>query len=319
MNTKTKQFKLVQHTTAALGAGLIVGSALVYRFATGFSDKQKKQGQDKSISQNNPVDNDWFDHLNAEEWQITTEDGLKLAASFVQNPASTGKVVILAHGLHHSHQQVGVYARVFYEQGYSLLMPDARAHGKSEGNVIGLGWLDRQDYLQWIHEVLKRQNEDAQILLFGISMGATTVLAVSGEDLPKNVVGIIADSGYSNVFAEGKYRLRHKYHFPAVPFVAIASTISKVRDGYAFQDGDILQQVQRNQLPLLLIHGGRDQTVPVKNVFELYHAANQPKKLYVEPTADHIESIYVNPAKYRRVVEKFLNLVDRVQESHPTA
>ena len=313
MNTKTKQFKLVESTTVALSAGLLAGSALVYRFATGFSDKQKEQGQAKSISQNNPVDNDWLAQLTVESWHITSEDGLKLAASFVQNPASTGKVVILAHGLHHSRQQVSVYARLFYEQGYSLLMPDARAHGESEGNVIGLGWLDRQDYLQWIHEVLHRQSSEAQILLFGISMGATTVLAVSGEDLHKNVVGIIADSGYSNVFAEGKYRLRHKYHFPAVPFVAIASTISKVRDGYAFQDGDILKQVQRNQLPLLLIHGGRDRTVPVKNVFELYHAANQPKKLYIEPTADHIQSIYVNPGKYARVVNKFLELVDRVQ------
>ncbi|KRM11320.1 alpha/beta hydrolase [Paucilactobacillus suebicus] len=315
MSKKTTNFKLARYTTGALGAGLVLGSAMVYRFATGFSDKQKVNGQTKSIEQNNPVDNDWIKTLKQEDWSIKTEDGLKLSASFVQNPASTGKAVILAHGLHHSRQQVWVYARMFYKMGFSLLMPDARAHGKSEGNVIGLGWLDRSDYLQWINELIKKQGEDSKILLFGISMGATTVLAVSGEDLPKNVFGIIADSGYSNVFSEGKYRLSHKYHFPSVPFVAIASTISKFHDGYAFQEGDILKQVQRNQLPLLLIHGGRDRTVPVKNVFELYHAANQPKKLYVEPNADHIESIYVNPEKYQRVVESFLALTDRVQST----
>lgn len=311
MKTKLNNLRLVRHATEALGAGVILGSAVVYRFTTGFSDKQKMDGQQASIQQNNPVDNQWFERLPSDEWQVVTEDGLKLSATFIQNPDAGNRIVILAHGLHHSRQQVWVYARLFYQLGYSLLMPDARAHGKSEGNVIGLGWLDRQDYLQWIDEVIKRQGDATKILLFGISMGATTVLAASGEDLPTNVIGIIADSGYSNVFAEGKYRLAHKYHFPTVPFVALASTISKWRDGYAFQEGDILKQVQRNQLPLMLIHGGRDQTVPIENVFELYRAANQPKKLYIEPTADHIESIYVNPERYQRKVQSFLTIVNQ--------
>lgn len=304
--TTKKHLKTIRRASEAVGLGVIASSALVYKMAAGFSEKQKINGQKKAIEQNRPTDNEWYEQLTKEEWQIVSVDGLKLYASFVQNPAASGKVVILAHGLHHSREQVRPYARLFYQLGYSLLMPDARAHGKSEGNVIGLGWLDRQDYLQWVEEVLVKQDSDAKIVLFGISMGATTVMAASGEKLPANVTAIVEDSGYSNVFAEGKYRLGHKYHFPTVPMVAIASRISKIRDGYAFEDGDILRQIQQNHLPILMIHGARDQTVPVKNAFQLYHEANQPKKLYIEPEAGHIETIYVNPQKYQQVLTNFL-------------
>lgn len=301
-----RQLKLMRRATELVGFSVLASSAMVYKMATGFSDKQKMNGQQAAIQQNHESDNDWYQNLPEEQWQITTEDGLHLVASYVHNPAANGKVVILAHGLHHSREQVRPYARLFYQLGYSLVMPDARAHGLSEGNVIGLGWLDRSDYLGWIDELIRRRGATIKIVLFGISMGATTVMAVSGEQLPTNVAAIIEDSGYSNVYVEGKYRLGHKYHFPTVPMVSIASRISKLRDGYAFEDGDIIRQVQHNHLPILMIHGARDQTVPVKNVFQLYHEANQPKKLYVEPEAGHIETIYVNPTKYRNVVTEFL-------------
>ena len=48
-------------------------------------------------------------------------------------------------------------------------------------------------------QVLARVGEDAEIVLHGLSMGAATVLMVSGERLPEQVKAIIEDCGYTSV------------------------------------------------------------------------------------------------------------------------
>ena len=39
-------------------------------------------------------------------------------------------------------------AAPYYEAGYQVIAPDLRACGESEGDYVGLGWLDRKDVLQ---------------------------------------------------------------------------------------------------------------------------------------------------------------------------
>lgn len=77
-------------------------------------------------------------------------------------------------------------------------MPDARGHGRSEGDYIGFGWDERKDYLQWIDRVIKN-DPASEIVLHGVSMGGATVMMTSGEKLPENVKAFIEDCGYSSV------------------------------------------------------------------------------------------------------------------------
>ena len=72
-------------------------------------------------------------------------------------------------------------------------MTDARAHGKSEGEYIGFGVLDRFDAKKWIDYAIERFGENVNIFLHGESMGGATVLMAGGLNLPKNVKGIISD------------------------------------------------------------------------------------------------------------------------------
>lgn len=37
------------------------------------------------------------------------------------------------------------YAALFHHLGYSVLMPDARSHGQSQGQYIGYGWVEKAD------------------------------------------------------------------------------------------------------------------------------------------------------------------------------
>lgn len=291
---------------ATTAAGSLLGGAIAYKVAMHVSDAQKKQGQVLSQSENTEIENFWYDKQPKQQWFMQTFDGLNLVATYIPNPHTIGRLAILAHGLGHSREQMIPYARIFMSLGYDVLMPDARAFGDSEGHTIGYGWLDRLDYERWIITALNELGNDLEIVLMGISMGAATVMATSGEPLPSNVKAIIEDSGYTDLYAEAKFRLTHKFHLPAYPIMPMANQIARNSAGYAFTDGKILQQVAKSGLPILMIHGSHDQTVPVRNAHQLYEQLPQQKGLYIDAEAAHVQAIRTHPDRYQAVVSEFL-------------
>ena len=48
--------------------------------------------------------------------------------------------------------------------------------------IILFGWPDRKDYVQWIEKVLTENGQQEQITLYGVSMGAATVMMTSGKN-----------------------------------------------------------------------------------------------------------------------------------------
>ena len=77
--------------------------------------------------------------------------------------------------------------------GCNVLLVDERAHGKSGGRCLTLGIRERYDCRRWVDYVVGHAGPDAKIVLYGMSMGAATVLMAAGPELPKNVTGIVAD------------------------------------------------------------------------------------------------------------------------------
>jgi len=298
--------KLAGALGVATYAGSLVGGLAAYQVAMHVSDDQKQRGQDLSRSENTEIENFWYLKQPKQQWMVQSFDGLNLVATYIPNPKTVGRLAILAHGLGHSREQMIPYARVFMSLGYDVLMPDARAFGDSQGHTIGYGWLDRLDYERWIKMAVNQLGLDVEIVLMGISMGAATVMATSGEPVPENVKAVIEDSGYADLYDEAKFRLTHKFHLPAYPIMPMANWFASMRAGYAFKDGQILQQVVMSDIPILMIHGSKDQTVPVRNAHTLYDQIPQQKGLYVDPDAEHVQAIRTHPDRYQEVVEEFL-------------
>lgn len=287
-------------------AGSLLGGMVAYKFAMHVSDAQKLRGQELSRSENTEIENFWYQKQPKQQWMIQSFDGLNLVATYIPNPKTIGRLAILAHGLGHSREQMIPYARIFMSLGYDVLMPDARAFGDSEGHTIGYGWLDRLDYERWTTMAINQLGEDVEIVLMGISMGAATIMATSGEPLPENVKALVEDSGYADLYDEAKFRLTHKFHLPAYPIMPMANHIAHLRAGYAFKDGRIMHQVAVSGLPILMIHGSQDQTVPVRNAHALYEQLPQLKGLYIDGDAAHVQAIRTHPDRYQAVVGEFL-------------
>jgi len=255
--------------------------------------------------------NEWFDERETERLEITSYDDLNLVAQFIDNDANTNKAVILAHGFRNTSDDMGKLAKLYYEEGFDVLLPDSRGHGDSEGDYIGYGWHDRLDYLDWI-DLLVEDYDAEDIILHGNSMGAATVLMTSGEDLPNEVKGIIADSGYSTVKDELAHQLKHLYGLPAFPLLDVTSVITKMRAGYTLGGASSIEQVKNNELPLLIIHGEDDDLVPTAMSQEIYDAAGGEKELWLVPGAGHTKAFDNVTEEFNERVKDFLDrtLVD---------
>ena len=136
----------------------------------------------------------------------------EVACYYLPAEVSTDKTVIIAHGYSGHSEQMSGFAQMYHKDlGYNVLLPDARGHGRSEGDYIGFGWPERKDYLKWIDQVIEHTGESTQVVLHGVSMGGATVMMTSGEELPPQVKAIVEDCGYTSVTDELKYQLKRMY------------------------------------------------------------------------------------------------------------
>ena len=282
--------------------GLAFGVNYLFDYAIVSSQKDFIKEEDKSKQLKR-----WqFAEGIEEQKAIKSDDGLLLKARFVPQAKKTNKTAIIAHGYMSDSLAMGEYAELFFNMGYDVLLPDNRAHGESEGKYIGFGWLDRLDYVKWINEVIETKGETEEIILFGVSMGASTVMMTSGETLPEQVKLVIADCGYDTVQNELSYQLKEMFNLPSFPLIPLTSVYSKIRAGYSFSEASAVNQLQKNELPLLLIHGDKDGFVPTEFVYPLYEATKGPKELVLFEGADHALSYKVDPEKYEKTITEFI-------------
>ncbi len=251
-----------------------------------------------------------FKQLDKETLWMTNQ-GVKQDAWYVPAKEKTGKTVIVVHGFTSDKEDMSPYAWLFHDLGYNVLVPDNMAHGDSGGRIIGYGWNDRLNVIKWA-ELLVERNPSSQITLFGLSMGAATVMMASGEDnLPKQVVNIIEDCGYSSVWEELEYQAKEMYKLPAFPILYEVSAISKLRAGFSYGQASSVKQLQKNQLPVLFIHGDADDFVPTSMVYDNYKATQGERELYLVKNAKHAKSFETDPKTYKEKISAFLKKTEK--------
>ena len=115
-----------------------------------------------------------------------------------------------------------------------------RATGESEGEYIGMGWLDKDDLKCWIDLIIK-QNNNSNIILHGSSMGAATVLMASGDELSSNVKAIIEDSGYTSVWDIFASEAKARFNLPAFPVLNMFEIVANFRAKYDIKEASALE------------------------------------------------------------------------------
>jgi uncharacterized protein len=245
---------------------------------------------------------------NLEDVSITMPDGVVLRAWKLRPRDASGDAVILLHGLGDNRVGMMGYAQLFLAHGYTVLMPDARAHGISGGDLATYGLLERNDIRAWF--VFLEADHPRCIFGFGESMGAAQLL--QSLNAGTHFCAIVAESPFAD-FREIAYdRMGQPFHLgPWVgrtflrPVVEIAFLRARRKFGLDMKEISPRDSVAATSVPILLIHGQLDSNIPVRHS-RLIHARNPQTQLWEVPDAEHCEAIRVAPEEFeRRVLQWF--------------
>ena len=228
---------------------------------------------------------------------IKSFDDLILCGYEIRNNCKSNIWIIVNHGYMCKGLDMIPQAKIFLDMGYNVLIIDQRAHGKSDGKYRGMGYLESKDLIRWINLIVN-EHEKSEIILYGISMGAATVMFATAE--------CIEDCGYTSIWDEFKAIYKKSFKLPTFPILNIANITAKIKAGYSFKEGSVLEAVKKSKIPILFIHGEEDKLVPYNMVEKLYDEASCEKEKISVKNAGHTESSTVDSELYWNKVKKFI-------------
>ena len=263
-------------------------------------------GEDEKIIENNKKiakenSEKWSEAIQQKQVEVKANDNITLRGTEYLNQEETNKWAIILHGYRSNPSSVLTIGEHFSEKGYNVLIPSMRACADSEGEYVGMGWLDKEDLKCWINLIIE-ENKNAEIILHGSSMGAATVLMASGDELPANVKNIIADSGYTSVWDIFASEAKARFNLPEFPVLNMFQIVANRKAKYDIKEASSLEQVKKSTTPILFIHGDKDDFVPEYMCEKLYDATNCKKEKLIIHGAGHTDGKYREPEKYYNTI-----------------
>jgi len=219
-----------------------------------------------------------------EEMLATAEDGVRVHGWRLKGKTPR-LTVLLSHGnagnISHRLDRAMLLQRRFPAD---VLLYDYRGYGSSEGRPDEEGtYRDARAAYRWLRE---RGEAPERIVLFGESLGCAVALQLALEEPAR---GLILESPFASI----PEMARAVYPFlPLWPFV---------RTRY-----DNLGKAPRLRLPLLVLHGDRDEVVPFAQGRRVFEAAPAPKRFHAIPGAGHNDTYVTGGPAYWHVLAEFL-------------
>ena len=238
-----------------------------------------------------------------EDVSVTSFDGLTLRGKLYEY-APGAPIELMLHGYRGAAEKdmCGGVRRCFAVKR-SALVVDQRACGTSDGSTITFGVNERRDCLSWVDYMVKRW-PDRKIILTGISMGAATVVMAAGEPLPENVIGVLADCGYTTdkemiqkTIAEMRLQPQLAY-----PFVKLGA---KLYGHFDLEETSPIEALKTCQVPVIFFHGEADDFVPCDMSRRMHAACPTRSSLITVPGAGHGLAYPVDKEGYIRNLMDF--------------
>src|ERR1039458_5724661 len=234
---------------------------------------------------------------------ITTLDAITLRAWTIHPHHSNGDAVILLHGLGDNRIGMTGYAQLLLAHGFTVLLPDARAHGDSGGQLATYGLLERNDIRQWF-DFLIAQAHPHCIFGFGESMGAAELL--QSLSVEPHFCAVAAESSFSS-FREIAYdRMGQPFHLGPWfgrtllrPVIEFAFLYVRWKHHLDMQQVSPENSVAATTVPIFLIHGQIDSNILPRHSQRI-QARNPKIVLWKVPNADHCGAISAAPKEFEQ-------------------
>ena len=242
--------------------------------------------------------------ISCKEFCISSFDGLKLYGKYYQCKKDA-PIELMFHGYRGTAERdlAGGVQRCF-KLGHNAFIVSQRCSGKSDGKVITFGIKEHKDCLAWVDFLISEFGSDVKIILTGISMGASTVLITGGCELPENVIGILADCGFSSAKDIIKSVIQ-KMHLPVGLSYFFVKMGAKIYGNFDIDEITAEQAIKKCKVPVIFFHGESDDFVPCEMSIKNYNACNSRKQLITVEGAGHGLSFLVDSEKYYEALSEF--------------
>lgn len=238
------------------------------------------------------------------ECHIKSFDGLTLYGNYYEYKKGA-PIELMLHGYRGLKERdlCGGVQRCFSLKRNALIV-DLRACGKSEGNVISFGINESRDCLKWIDYIINNIDKDAKIILTGISMGASTVLITAGQELAPNVIGVVADCGFTSAKDIIKKVIKDMHLPPSVvyPFIKLGALIY---GRFNLEETSAIKSLKNCKIPIIFFHGDNDDFVPQYMSEQNFKELKSKKVLYIAKGAGHGLSYLVDKEGYLKTINNF--------------
>ncbi len=249
----------------------------------------------------------WYNNATKETWALPEYNNptQSVRATYIQNGAST-KTVVIGQGWTERPDWIGYVSKIWYDMGYNILMPSQRGQFLSDGNDMSCGYQDKYAWLNWVRPVDERNGANSEVVFYGQSLGADTVIeAASVPGLSKSVKAVIADAGYatlpelgSSLYNKAVLAISSKLAsvgLPAIssiPFLSYDQVLAVINNrlmkqqGFSLDDVSGVSAASKVTVPLMLIHTEDDAFIPYTQSLELAAANNSNiKTVWILPGA----------------------------------
>lgn len=238
---------------------------------------------------------------------IRSQDGLCLRGYYYEQKQGA-PIEVMFHGYRGTAERdmSGAVYRCF-SLGRNALIVDHRASGTSDGHVITFGAKEQYDCRAWVDFVVREIDPHAKIILTGISMGAATVMLASALPMPPNVVGVLADCGYTSA-KEIIYKVARDMHLPPALLYPFARLGARLLGGFDPDDASPVRAMAECRLPIIFFHGDADGFVPCEMSRENFDAcASKQKRLVITPNAAHGLCFSTDQESYFAALREFFD------------
>jgi len=198
----------------------------------------------------------------------STADGLDLVSWY--QPANPGQpTLVLFHGNAGNIGDRAFKARPFLESGYGVLLAGYRGYGGNPGSPSEDGlYADARSILHFLNA---SDVTPERWVLYGESLGSGVAVEMAREWAGRTPVrAVVLEAPYTSMGDAAAI------HYPFIPARLL------VRDKF-----DSVAKIDAIKAPLLIIHGDRDGTVPMKLGRRLFEASPGPKQAHWIPGAGH--------------------------------
>ncbi|WP_082031330.1 alpha/beta hydrolase [Tessaracoccus massiliensis] len=242
--------------------------------------------------------------LEAEDVTFRTEDGVRIAGWWFDEPGSES-VLVVAHGHRGTKADMLGIGPGLFKRGHSVLLFDFRGSSDSEDGPLSLAFHEQLDLAAAVDFVAVRR-PDARIAVVGFSGGASTAILTAAKE--PRVEALVLDSPFATLTDVVAQAFRGR-RVPAAPFVPIVALANRLLHGYRFHEVRPIDAIaDLPPRPILLLHGTEDQIIPYQHALDLQEAAGgqDAVELVTFEGVYHCGGYFADRPGYIALVDDFL-------------